>query len=84
MGFFSDALGIFGNEDLICDYRITVFGDRAAYLEGVKKIKGYAQDLIEISVGKGEIKIFGEGLFVKKYCGEDIAICGKIKGIERV
>lgn len=83
MSFLSDALSVFGDNDRLTEYRITVFGDRAVYIEGVKSIKSYSRNKMEIVVKKGEIKIVGEELFIKKYCAEDLAVCGKIKAFSK-
>ena len=85
MGLIEEVLSVFGDgiEDFSPGFKITVFGDRAVYIEGVKSIKSYSPDKMEILIKKGQIKITGEDLFVKKYCAEDLAVCGKIKAIER-
>ena len=83
MGFIDEVVSVFGGENAAPAFRAMLFGDSAAYLEGVKAIKSYSQDKIEIFIAKGEIAIKGEGLFVKKYCAGDLAVCGKIKSIER-
>ena len=83
MSFISEIAAIFGNDDLTNSYRVTLFGESAAYIEGVKYIKSYSQDKIELFVLKGELKITGEKLFVKKYCLGDMAICGIIKTVEK-
>lgn len=83
MSFLNDAINLFGDNDRLTEYRITVFGDRAVYIEGVKSIKSYSQNKMEIFVKKGEIKIIGEGLYIKKYCAEDLAVCGKIKAFSK-
>ena len=83
MSFIDEVLSVFGGENAAPVFRVMLLGDGAAYLEGVKAIKSYSQDKIEVFVGKGELKITGEGLFVKKFCAGDLAVCGKIKSIER-
>ena len=83
MSFINEITGIFGGENIAPTFRVMLFGESAAYVEGVKAIKSYSQDKIEAFVGKGELKITGEGLYVKKYCGGDLAVCGKIKAIEK-
>ena len=76
MSFIDEVLSVFGGENAAPVPRVML-------LEGVKAIKSYSQDKIEVLVLKGEIKITGEGLFVKKYCAGDLAVCGKIKSVER-
>lgn len=83
MSFIDEVLSVFGGEDAAPLSRVMLIGDGAAYVEGVKAIKSYSQEKIELFIKKGEISISGEGLFVKKFCGGDLAVCGKIKSIEK-
>lgn len=83
MSFIDEVMRVFGGEDLTPDFRVMIIGDAAVYAEGVKAIKSYSQDKIELYLKKGEIKILGSGLFIKKYCAGDLAVCGKINSIER-
>lgn len=83
MSFINEIVGIFGGENITPTFRVMIFGENAAYVEGVKAIKSYSQEKIEVFLGKGELKITGERLYVKKYCAGDLAVCGKIKAIEK-
>ena len=83
MGFSDEVLRCFNAEDVAPAFRVILFGETAAYVEGVKSIKSYSQDKIELFMKKGEMKITGEGLYVKKYCAGDLAVCGKIKSVEK-
>ena len=83
MSFIDEVLSVFGGENAAPTFRAMLLGEQAAYVEGVKAIKSYSQEKIEIYLKKGEIKITGEGLVVKKLCAGDLAVCGKIKSIER-
>lgn len=83
MSFIDEVLSVFGGENAAPAPRVMLFGWHSVYVEGVKAIKSYSQDKIEVFVLKGEIKITGEGLFVKKYCAGDLAVCGKIKSVEK-
>ena len=84
MSFIEEVVKIFGAEDAAPTFRIMIFGESAAYIEGVRSIKSYSHDKMELDVKKGAIRISGEGLYVKKYCAGDIAVCGKIKSVEKV
>lgn len=64
-------------------YRIEILGDKGIYLEGVKSLKFYDRDKVEICLKKGEIVVKGENLTILKRCGEDLAIGGKVKSVER-
>lgn len=65
-------------------YRAVLFGDSAGYFENVKSIVSYGECEIILALSKGCLKITGEKLYIKKYCLGDVAICGKIKGLERI
>ncbi len=83
MSFINEIAGIFGGENVVPTFRVMMLGENAAYVEGVKAIKSYSQDKIELFLNKGELKITGEGLYVKKFCAGDLAVCGKIKKVEK-
>ena len=84
MSFINEIAGVFGGENVTPTFRVILFGGNAAYVEGVKAIKSYSQDKIELFIRKGEIKLTGEELVVKKFCAGDLAVCGKIKSIEKI
>ncbi|MBQ3116604.1 MAG: hypothetical protein IJC07_06220 [Clostridia bacterium] len=86
MSFIDCIKGCFNSEELSAaeDYRAVLFGDKAIYLERVKSIVSYTDEEVYLSLKKGGLKIKGKGLYIKKYCAEDVAVCGNIKGIERV
>lgn len=64
-------------------YRIEILGDKGIYLEGVKSLKFYGRDKVEICLKKGEVVVKGENLTILKRCGEDLAIGGKVTMVER-
>lgn len=84
MSFIEEVIKVFGGEEIVPTFKVMVLGENAAYIEGVKSIKSYSQEKIELFMKKGEMKITGEGLFIKKYCAGDLAVCGKIKSIEKI
>ena len=84
MSFIEEVIQVFGGEDIAPAYKVMLIGESAAYIEGVKAIKSYSQGQIELFMKKGEMKITGEGLFSKKYCAGDLAVCGKIKALEKI
>ena len=65
-------------------FKATICGDHAVYLQGVKSIKSYDNDRIEVSLKSGGFIIVGENLTVKKYVLGDLVVCGKIKSTERI
>lgn len=75
---FTDAFGV---EPL---FKAVMFGDKAVYLEGVSDIKSYSLDKVEVKLKTGEVVIKGENLSIEKYCVGDLAVCGKIKSLERI
>ena len=85
MSFIDDIKGCF-LEDELClqpSFRAVIFGDNAMYLECVKSISRYSPEEIAILLKRGQVIIKGEKLYVKKFCGGDLVVCGKIKSIER-
>ena len=84
MSFFDEVLKVFGDKELSPCFRIMWIGEDALYIEGVKSVKSYSQEKIELNIKNGGLKVFGEKLFFKKYCAGDVAVCGKIKSIERI
>ena len=84
MSFFDEVLKIFGGEEISPTFRVMWIGDDALYVEGVKSLKSYSQEKIELIIKNSGLKIIGEKLFFKKYCAGDVAVCGKIKSIERI
>ena len=85
MSFIDDIKGCFFEDELWLEpsFRAVLFGDSAMYLECVKSISRYSPEEIAILLKKGQIIIKGEKLYVKKYCGGDLVVCGEIKSIER-
>ena len=84
MSFIEEVLKVFGGEDIVPTYKVMMLGENAAYIEGAKSIKSYSREKIELFMKKGEMRITGEGLFIKKYCAGDLAVCGKIKSVEKI
>lgn len=72
-----DALNLSG-------FRLVSFDFRSAYFENVLGIINYTQEEITLGIKKGEIRVKGKDLYVKKYCVGDVVICGEIKSIEKV
>ncbi len=48
------------------------------YFEGVKGLSEFTPTEIGVYTQKGEVRLFGDGLFVKKYADGDLYIGGKI------
>ncbi len=86
MNFFDSIIQNFSSEELsaFTGCRVLMFGDTAVYIEGVRAILSYSEAEISLSVKKGELIVKGEKLYLKKYCGGDLAVCGKITALERV
>ena len=66
------------------NFRAVLFGENAMYLENVRSIAKYDQEQIIVSLKDGGLDISGKGLLIKKYCGGDLVVCGKIKRIEKI
>lgn len=85
MSFIDEIKGTFNGFNLPVEYpyRAVLFGDNGGFFENVKSIRSYSKEEIVLTLKKGELKIVGEDLYIKKYSLGDIVICGKIKVIER-
>ncbi len=64
-------------------FKATFFGDSAVYFENIRGIISYTAEEINLALKKGGIRLNGQGLYVKKYCMGDVAVCGKITKMER-
>lgn len=86
MSFIDDIKGCFCNEEMPVNlpFRAVMFGDNAIYVENVKTIAKYQCDEVVLLLKRGGLSIRGEGLYLKKYCAGDVAVCGKICLIERI
>ena len=86
MGFIDDISNCFSAEELPKEpcFRAVLFGDGAGYFENIRAIKYYTAEEIGLCLKKGGLIIRGANLYVKKYCGGDVVVCGKICAIERV
>ena len=84
MSFINEIKKSLGLENIIepC-FRAVLLGEESAYFENIRSIKSYSPLKIEIFLRKGLLTIEGEQLFIKKYCGGDLIVCGKIKVIIR-
>lgn len=65
-------------------FRAVLLGDTAGYFENVCSIARYSAEEIVLGLKKGCLRVYGQKLYVKKYCCGDVVICGKIKGVERL
>lgn len=86
MGFIENILENFKDTSLCVkpSFKAVLFDEKAVFMEGVKGIKSFNTEEISLFVGKGEVLVKGNNLFIKKYCLGDVAICGQIKSIEKV
>ncbi len=85
MSFIENILESFGIEKNVENSmeKAILFGDQGIFLEGIKGIKTFDYNQIILFTKKGEIKLTGEKLFIKKFCMGDVVVCGKIVAIER-
>ncbi len=86
MGFIEEIKKCFSCAEMPKEpiYRAVIFGDSAGYFENVCAVAHYQSEEIALSLKRGGIVIKGEKLYIKKYCGGDVVVCGKIQSIERV
>lgn len=83
MVFIEDALSFLGLGKEITPYlyRVTLFGTSGGLIEGVERIVFYSPQELQLKLKKGELKIVGEGLKIKKYGDGEVALVGKITGV---
>ena len=70
------------NMSFSSSYRVTIIGEKGAYIEGVLKIVDVKKEVIIVSVKGGKLNIYGNDLKLKSYCENDLAILGKVTKIE--
>lgn len=70
-----------GNEITPYPHRVTILGTQGGLVEGVKRIVFYSPTEVWINLKKGDLKIMGENLKIKKYGDGEIALVGKITGV---
>ena len=82
MHFSDDILSFLGLSEVTgaAEPKVILAGN-GAYIENVKSIKFFSYEKIQLIVKKGMIEITGSDLTIKKCCGGDMAICGKISSV---
>lgn len=66
-------------EDLIFHgVKYVILDGVSGYFENIKSILSFSSTEIQLSAKKGVIVVQGEKLYIKKYCAEDLVICGNI------
>ncbi len=85
MSFIDNVKNCIGGEGSpeFSSFRLVSFGFNSAYFENVKRIISFSSVQVTLGLKRGEIKVSGEGLYIKKYCAGDVVICGKISKIEK-
>lgn len=83
MAFIEDALNFLGFEKEITPYshRITLYGERGAVVEGVRRIDFYSEEKIEFALKKSVLVLNGERLKIKKYGEGEVLVVGNVKGV---
>ncbi|WP_353894352.1 sporulation protein YqfC [Proteinivorax hydrogeniformans] len=70
-------------KDILLDMpRIILIGTMQVYIENHRGIIEYQENLIRVSVNRGELHIIGENLMLKNIFSEDIFIDGEIESIQ--
>ena len=65
-------------------FRMVILGEQGCYIEGVKSLKDFSDEKIELVLKKCGLIVRGEGLKISKYYFGDMAILGKISAVEKV
>ncbi len=75
--------GILGEEILNQKYRITVYGEKACMVSGVKSVTKYSPMQIDLLVKGARLSVYGEELTLNRFYRGDIVICGKVFKVEK-
>lgn len=62
--------------------RITLVGGLQLYVENYRGILEFRNDLLRLSLSKGELQVFGQELVVKQIFPAEVIIEGTISGIK--
>ena len=86
MGFGNCILKCLNLEDsnLLLDYKMSLFGDKGGYIEGVLNILDIKNDIIAVKIKNAKLNIYGDNLKVKSYFEKDLSILGKITKVEYI
>ncbi|MBQ7164793.1 MAG: YabP/YqfC family sporulation protein [Clostridia bacterium] len=84
MSLLETIAGICRTEISPDEYRLTAFGGRCVYAEGVKCVKSFSRTEIILGLKKSCLKITGEGLRIEQFCGGDAVIKGSVKRLETI
>ncbi len=77
--------GLLGDgNDLSGQYKILLIGEVGCYCSDVKALKEYSSEKVTVLVKNGGVEISGNNLYIKKYCGGDLFVCGRILRLERL
>ncbi len=73
----------FGLTDEItpCKFRYTVCAGRGGIFEGVKRIENFTGEEVILIVGNGIMTVKGKNLAIKKYGENEVALTGRITGV---
>ena len=62
--------------------RVTLYGRRQAAIEHHRGLLGYTPDAVEVSLGRGKVRLLGSELEVRAMDGETLLIAGHISAVE--
>ena len=83
MSFIDDIKGSIGEDFLFGkNFRCTLFAE-SGYFENVSAVLSFSESEIVLALKGGKLILKGKNLYIKKYCGGDVAVCGKITELKR-
>lgn len=62
----------------------TVIDGQGGYFQNVRRVLEFSDTAVLLRGKKGEVRVTGRGLSLKKYCGGDVAVGGVVTRVERV
>jgi len=70
-------------EDVVFELpRMTLIGDRQLYIENHRGVIHFSEDLLRLSLSKGELEVTGTGLIIRTIWTDEVFVEGVIKGIQ--
>ena len=61
--------------------QILITGSRSVFFDGCESLLDYAEDHISFALRDRTVTVYGNGLCIKTFRSDEVAVCGKIVGI---
>ena len=83
MGFIEEAAKNFGLNigSAFSGFSLFMFDGKAVYIEGIKRLGTIGEGAVKVFVARGAVTVAGEDLRVKEISRDDVAVEGRITGV---